>query len=158
MPTVVSAVVARPNAVEGCILGCINIVVYTCCIPVYSVHTSDRAAFRGIQLYSGLQYTALQRSTVYSGLHSPSAYPTLPSGQPSMGPVPHRRCQSDIARETLALHPRKKVFVLFVLFVTLAKHGAAAPAVCDTSPAVLWREHNNVDYLLHFLTFSAEKM
>ena len=43
-----------------------------------AVHALSRAACRGLQLYSGiqrstagLQYTALQRSTVYSGLHSP---------------------------------------------------------------------------------------
>ena len=46
---------------------------FSCCIPVYILHTLSRAACRGIQLYSGLQYTALQRSTVCGGLHSPSA-------------------------------------------------------------------------------------
>ena len=46
---------------------------FSCCIPVYSGHASRRAACRGLQLYSGLQYTALQRSTVYSGIHSPLA-------------------------------------------------------------------------------------
>ena len=61
LPTIVSAGVARPNVVECCILGCRKIVMYTCCIPVYSVNASSRAACRGIQLYSGIQ-----RSTVYS--------------------------------------------------------------------------------------------
>ena len=52
---------------------------FSCCIPVYSDLSSSRAVCRGLQLYSGiqrstagLQYTALQRSTVYSGIHSPS--------------------------------------------------------------------------------------
>ena len=45
---------------------------------VYNTHALSRAACRHAEVYSstavysGLQYTALQRSTVYSGLHSPS--------------------------------------------------------------------------------------
>ena len=58
------------------------LVVYTGIL--YSALSSSRAACRGIQLYSGiqrytctagLQYTALQRSTVYSSIHSPSRCP-----------------------------------------------------------------------------------
>ena len=40
---------------------------FSCCIPVYSVHTSDRAARRGIQLYSGIQRYTVKGGAGTSG-------------------------------------------------------------------------------------------
>ena len=72
LPTIVSAVVARPNAVfwavekSWCIPAVYRYTAYTPCpAPLAEVYSSTA-------VYSGLQYTALQRYTVYSGIHSPS--------------------------------------------------------------------------------------
>ena len=81
LPTIVSAVAARPNAVFWA-------VEKTRCIPAVYRYTALSLrpeplaeVYSSTAVYSGIQYTALQRSTVYSGIHSPSAE------NPQIGPM-----------------------------------------------------------------------
>ena len=106
---------ARPNAVEGCRKCCRKIVVYTCCIPVYILHALSRAACRGLQLYSGLQSTALQRSTVYSSLHSPSDSYAPRGAVRAAGRRTHRRETERRDRICIGLSERRLSFGMFRL-------------------------------------------